>query len=157
MIHFQALSINMIYLIILLLPIIWILGKYIYCIFNLRHYPPGPFPLPIIGNIHLMSSAPTEKLRDLAKIYGNVFSLSFGTNRVVILNTIEPIREALITKSSQFAGRPLIPSVKVSWATFVLCTLIICYSFLYTFINVFHQFINLKTIDESLSTRRYSF
>ena len=54
---------------------------------RLKNYPPGPFPLPIIGNMHLiMFGKSNETMRDLAKIYGDVFSLSFGMSRVVMVD-----------------------------------------------------------------------
>ena len=86
--------------------LMYITYTYIKHLLQLKNYPPGPFPLPILGNINLMSDKPYESFRDLAKIYGDVFSISMGTQRMVVINTIEPTREALITKGKIFAGRP---------------------------------------------------
>lgn len=87
-------------------PIIYFIIEYIEHVSKIRKYPKGPFPLPVIGNLHLLSSKPYEDLIKLAAIYGDMFSLSFGMKRTVILNTIEIAKEALVHKSEQFAGRP---------------------------------------------------
>lgn len=87
-------------------PIIYFIIEYIEHIFKIRKYPKGPFPLPVIGNLHLLSSKPHEDLIKLAAIYGDMFSLSFGMKRTVILNTIEIAKEALVHKGEKFAGRP---------------------------------------------------
>ena len=91
----------------ILFPII-LYGLYTYInhIFETRKYPAGPFPLPIIGNLHQLSKEPYKSFLELGKTYGDVFSISFGMQRVVIVNTYEPAMEALLTKSRQFAGRP---------------------------------------------------
>ena len=84
--------------------LMYITYTYIKHLLQLRNYPPGPFPLPILGHINLISSG--KPFRDLANIYGDVFSISMGTQRMVVINTIEPTREALISKGQIFAGRP---------------------------------------------------
>ena len=80
--------------------------KYILHLWNLGRYPPGPIPLPIIGNIYQLGSDPYQTLKDLSKKYGDVFSISLGQKRVVVVTSITPAREALVDKSVEFAGRP---------------------------------------------------
>ena len=80
--------------------------KYIQCVSNLKDYPPGPIPLPVIGNLHMIGSHPAVAFANLSKKYGDVFGFSFGNTRIVVVNSIALAREALITKSSVFAGRP---------------------------------------------------
>jgi len=57
---------------------IWLVMTYIEHVWNLRKYPKGPFPLPVIGNLMELSGEPWIDFANLAKIYGNTFSLSFG-------------------------------------------------------------------------------
>ena len=57
---------------------------------ELQKYPPGPFPLPIIGNLHLIGKKPEQSFKKLSKKYGDVMSLSFGSQRVVVINSIHP-------------------------------------------------------------------
>lgn len=81
---------------------------YLHHIWTLRRYPPGPFPLPVIGNLNLLDpNKPHEIFAILGKKYGDVLSISFGMERIVVVNTIEPAREAVIEKASDFSGRPL--------------------------------------------------
>lgn len=77
-------------------------------LWNLRNYPPGPFPWPIIGNLHQIDGKQQFRTcEQLAKIYGSVYSISLGMERVVIVNKIEPTREAIVEKAGDFSGRPL--------------------------------------------------
>lgn len=41
----------------------------------------------------------------LAKLYGNVYSIFLGTKPVVILNSISALKEAFVNKSSDFSDR----------------------------------------------------
>ena len=68
--------------------------------------PPGPMPLPLIGNMLQMGTKPHHSLTKLAKKFGNVFRLSVGIHRIVVVNSIDLAREALVKKSTDFAGRP---------------------------------------------------
>uniref|UniRef100_A0A8C2WS39 Steroid 21-hydroxylase n=1 Tax=Cyclopterus lumpus TaxID=8103 RepID=A0A8C2WS39_CYCLU len=45
-------------------------------------------------------------LTDLAQRYGNIYRLKCGNTTMVVLNSSEVIREALVKKWSDFAGRP---------------------------------------------------
>ncbi|XP_066275065.1 steroid 17-alpha-hydroxylase/17,20 lyase-like isoform X2 [Branchiostoma lanceolatum] len=68
--------------------------------------PPGPFPWPIIGNSSVFSGKFHLTFIDLAKTYGDVFSLKQGVTDVVVLNSVDAVREALVEKSVAFSGRP---------------------------------------------------
>ncbi|XP_077126906.1 cytochrome P450 2D15-like isoform X2 [Ranitomeya variabilis] len=75
-----------------------------------RNYPPGPFPLPLVGNaFHLDFRNLPESLSQLGKQYGNVFSLQIFFDNVVVLNGYDAIKEGLVTKSEDTADRPSIP------------------------------------------------
>ena len=73
---------------------------------KLKQFPPGPFPLPVIGNLHYLTNKPFEDFRLLSEKYGDPFSISLGMQRVVVIGSIKNAREALITKAVDFAGRP---------------------------------------------------
>uniref|UniRef100_A0A4X2LBS9 Cytochrome P450 n=1 Tax=Vombatus ursinus TaxID=29139 RepID=A0A4X2LBS9_VOMUR len=77
--------------------------------------PPGPVPLPIIGNIlQLDLKNIPESLCKLGKQYGPVFTLQFGGERVVMLHGYKAVKEALIDHGDKFADRGRIPIMEVT-------------------------------------------
>ncbi|XP_066928073.1 steroid 17-alpha-hydroxylase/17,20 lyase-like [Clytia hemisphaerica] len=86
--------------------LLWAFINYVEHLISLRKYPKGPFPLPLVGNVLLLSKRPYMDFIELGKTYGDVFSFSFGMNRAVILNKYDVIKEALMARGTDFAGRP---------------------------------------------------
>ncbi|KAG8445783.1 hypothetical protein GDO86_010536 [Hymenochirus boettgeri] len=77
------------------------------------NFPPGPKPLPLIGNVHLLGvKKPYLKLMELSKTYGPVFSVSMGITRAVVLCGYDAVKDALINHADEFADRPRIPIVE---------------------------------------------
>lgn len=69
---------------------------------------PGPLSFPFIGCIMLFcwSSSPHKTLAWLSKVYGNVYSLNLGGTNVVIVNSMDTIKQVLYRSNQDFAGRP---------------------------------------------------
>ncbi|XP_007949482.1 cytochrome P450 2C19-like [Orycteropus afer afer] len=72
--------------------------------------PPGPTPLPIIGNsLQIDLKNISKSLSNLSKAYGPVFTLYFGMKPTVVLHGYEAVKEALIDRGEEFSGRGRFP------------------------------------------------
>uniref|UniRef100_UPI00398E7F19 cytochrome P450 2K1-like n=1 Tax=Pristiophorus japonicus TaxID=55135 RepID=UPI00398E7F19 len=78
------------------------------------NYPPGPTPLPIIGNLHQLDLRRLYKsLVELSEKYGTVYSVRLGPEKVVVLAGYETVKNALINHADEFLGRPDVPIMNV--------------------------------------------
>ncbi|XP_071962863.1 cytochrome P450 2U1-like [Antedon mediterranea] len=68
--------------------------------------PPGPWGLPFLGNVLSIGKNPHLTFMEMAKVYGDVFCVKMGSQRVTVLNGAEVIREALVKQARVFEGRP---------------------------------------------------
>jgi hypothetical protein len=76
--------------------------------------PPGPWPLPVIGNLHyLLGTLPHHAMRALAQRYGPVMQLRLGHVPTVVVSSPEAAREVLKTHDAVFANRPLYASMDI--------------------------------------------
>ncbi|XP_058386946.1 cytochrome P450 2A13-like isoform X1 [Diceros bicornis minor] len=68
--------------------------------------PPGPTPLPFIGNyLQLNTEEMYNSLMKISKRYGPVFTIHLGPRRVVVLCGYEAVKEALVDQAEEFSGR----------------------------------------------------
>ncbi|XP_062454173.1 uncharacterized protein LOC134152637 [Rhea pennata] len=68
--------------------------------------PPGPPPLPLLGNLLQLSTSETVRsLEKLCTKYGPVFTVYFGPKPVVVLCGHAAVREALVEQAEAFGGR----------------------------------------------------
>ncbi|XP_036048986.1 cytochrome P450 2C29-like isoform X2 [Onychomys torridus] len=75
--------------------------------------PPGPTPLPIIGNfLQIDAKNISQSLTNFSKVYGPVFTLYLGRKPTVVLHGYEAVKEALIDHGEEFAGRGSFPVVE---------------------------------------------
>ncbi|XWS50710.1 hypothetical protein CRYUN_Cryun12cG0110000 [Craigia yunnanensis] len=73
---------------------------------NDQQLPPGPWPLPIIGNLHMLGNLPHQSLHHLAKKYGSVMSIRLGYVPTIVVSSPEAAELFLKTHDIIFAGRP---------------------------------------------------
>ncbi|ALC40078.1 spok [Drosophila busckii] len=68
----------------------------------------GPKPWPIIGNLHIVGryAHPFAAFTELTAQYGDIYALSFGHTRCLVVNNLELIREVLNKNGKYFGGRP---------------------------------------------------
>ncbi|OBS69148.1 hypothetical protein A6R68_02311, partial [Neotoma lepida] len=72
--------------------------------------PPGPTPLPIIGNfLQIGVKDISQTLTNFSKVYGPVFTLYLGRKPAVVLHGYEAVKEALIDHAEEFSGRGSFP------------------------------------------------
>ena len=72
-------------------------------------FPPGPRPLPIIGNMVIMAKNPKQShliLMDLSQKYGPVVGFKMGNYPAVILNDMDSLKECLVNRADAFSVRP---------------------------------------------------
>ncbi|ERE74573.1 cytochrome P450 2W1-like protein [Cricetulus griseus] len=73
-------------------------------------WPPGPRPLPFLGNLHLLGVTQQDRaLMELSEHYGPVFTIHLGSQKTVVLSGYEAVREALVGTRHELADRPPIP------------------------------------------------
>ncbi|XP_036864658.1 cytochrome P450 2W1 isoform X3 [Manis javanica] len=71
-------------------------------------WPPGPRPLPLVGNLHLLRVSQQDRslMEQLSERYGTVFTVHLGCQKTVVLTGYEAVREALVGTGQELADRP---------------------------------------------------
>lgn len=75
--------------------------------------PPGPTPIPIIGNVFQLN--PWDLMgsfKELSKKYGPIFTIHLGPKKIVVLYGYDIVKEALIDNGEAFSGRGILPLIE---------------------------------------------
>uniref|UniRef100_A0A803NFH2 Cytochrome P450 n=1 Tax=Cannabis sativa TaxID=3483 RepID=A0A803NFH2_CANSA len=76
---------------------------------NKKHYknlPPSPPSYPIIGHLHLLKPRVHRIFHSLSAKYGDVFTLWFGSRRVVVVSSPSAVEECFTKNDIVLANRP---------------------------------------------------
>ncbi|KAI1893683.1 hypothetical protein AGOR_G00126220 [Albula goreensis] len=72
--------------------------------------PPGPTPLPLLGNLlQVDKQAPFKTFLEHSKSYGPVMTFYIGLQRIVVLVGHDTVKEALLDRADDFTDRAPIP------------------------------------------------
>ncbi|XP_044124496.1 LOW QUALITY PROTEIN: cytochrome P450 2A10-like [Bufo gargarizans] len=76
--------------------------------------PPGPTPLPILGNLLQLNGKEVFKsLKKLSEKYGPVYTIHMGMDPAVVLCSCDAVKEALIDNAEDFGARGHMPLLDV--------------------------------------------
>nr|POF08330.1 cytochrome p450 81e8 [Quercus suber] len=71
-----------------------------------KHLPPSPPSLPILGHLHLLKKPFHRTFRHFSQKYGNIFSLKFGSQLVVVVSSPSAVDECFTKNDIILANRP---------------------------------------------------
>ncbi|KAG8377558.1 hypothetical protein BUALT_Bualt08G0045600 [Buddleja alternifolia] len=72
--------------------------------------PPGPFSIPIIGNLLQLGKNPHHSLTKLSKVYGPIMHLKLGSIHTIVVSSPEMAQE-ILQKNDQVCSGRAVPSV----------------------------------------------
>ncbi|KAK7412972.1 hypothetical protein VNO78_04769 [Psophocarpus tetragonolobus] len=72
---------------------------------KLRKLPPGPSPLPIIGNLNLVEQPIHRFFNRMSKEYGNIMSLWLGSRLAVVISSPSAYQECFTKHDITLANR----------------------------------------------------
>ncbi|KAK9005197.1 hypothetical protein V6N11_042642 [Hibiscus sabdariffa] len=110
----QFLSFPMLFAFIIFLLMLVKLGKRFRTDSLTPNLPPGPWKLPVIGNLHhLAGPLPHQTLRDMAKKYGSLMHLQLGQLSNIVVSSPQTAAEVMKTHDIIFASRPSLLSTTI--------------------------------------------
>ncbi|XP_015161804.1 geraniol 8-hydroxylase-like [Solanum tuberosum] len=72
-----------------------------------RKLRPGPFPLPIIGNLHLLGNQPHKSLAKLTDFHGPIMRLKLGQITTVVISSSDMAKQVLQKQDLAFSSRSI--------------------------------------------------
>nr|QST15081.1 CYP370C12 protein [Diaphanosoma celebensis] len=96
---------------ILLLIAIFLLSFAVLLSARPPNFPPGPINLPVVGYIPFIRKPLHLQFAQLSRKYGDIFSINIGSHRVVVLTSLDAIRQAF--KEDVLSGRSFSPILNI--------------------------------------------
>ncbi|KAM6584203.1 hypothetical protein CsatB_011205 [Cannabis sativa] len=69
--------------------------------------PPGPKPLPVIGNLHQLGDKPHKSLSEFAKLHGPLMSLKLGQVTTIVVSSSAVAKQVLQTHDQYLSSRTI--------------------------------------------------
>ncbi|XP_031487164.1 ent-kaurene oxidase, chloroplastic [Nymphaea colorata] len=92
--------------------LLWVVFKKVF--FQPKGHPPAVPGFPVIGNLHqLKAKKPHLTFARWAETYGPVYTIRTGALSLVVLNSTEVAKEAMVTKFSSISTRKLPSALKI--------------------------------------------
>ncbi|WVZ49587.1 hypothetical protein U9M48_000929 [Paspalum notatum var. saurae] len=100
--------------VLLLLTLLIVFSTYVLQLYHdsLHRLPPGPRPLPLIGNLHQLDHLPHRSLTHLAARHGPLMSLCLGAVLTVVASSSDTAREILQRHKADIAARSIGNSIR---------------------------------------------
>ncbi|KAK9005199.1 hypothetical protein V6N11_042644 [Hibiscus sabdariffa] len=100
----KFLSFPMLFAFVIFMLMLLKLGKRFRTESSTPNLPPGPWKLPVIGNLHLLAGPlPHQTLRDMAKKYGSLMHLQLGQLSNIVVSSPQTAAEVMKTRDIIFA------------------------------------------------------
>nr|AIO11760.1 cytochrome p450 [Croton stellatopilosus]CDM63950.1 cytochrom p450 reductase [Croton stellatopilosus] len=74
--------------------------------------PPGPKPLPFLGNLLELGDKPHKSLANLAKIYGPLMTLKLGQITTIVISSANLAKQVLLTLDPSFCNRNVVEAIQ---------------------------------------------
>uniref|UniRef100_A0A2K6PHN4 Cytochrome P450 1A n=1 Tax=Rhinopithecus roxellana TaxID=61622 RepID=A0A2K6PHN4_RHIRO len=68
--------------------------------------PPEPWGWPLLGHVLTLGKNPHLALSKMSQLYGDMLQIRIGSTPVLVLSSLDTIRQALVRQGDNFKGRP---------------------------------------------------
>uniref|UniRef100_R4GDE0 Cytochrome P450 family 2 subfamily J member 2 n=1 Tax=Anolis carolinensis TaxID=28377 RepID=R4GDE0_ANOCA len=94
--------------ILIAVPVGFLILSYLKLLWTRSRYPPGPFPLPLIGSLWWVGlRLSPDSLTKVAKKYGSMCTIWIAHYPIIILSGFQTVKEGLINHSEELLDRPI--------------------------------------------------